>query len=387
MTGHIRRRGKKSWELKFDDGRDPTTGKRVIRYKSFRGSKREAELELARQVTSVAKGEYVAPDRVSVGEFIDRWQNDWAPTNVSPKTRERYQELLAHHVRPHLGAARLQRLRAADIARLYGTLQHAKNDGGAGLSPRTVGHVHRLLHRVLSHAVKWGIIQSNPAASVDPPPVPHSEIAILSADEIQTVLEALRERPIYLIALLAISTGMRRGELCGLRWKDIDLDARKVRVEQSIEQTNDGLRPKPPKTKAGRRTISVPASVATELQAYRRSKQQQRLALGGGRLPDDAPVFARIDGGPFPPDSLSQEWARLIRKMKLPRVTFHALRHTHASQLIANGMDVVTVSRRLGHGSPAITLSVYSHLWGNADEKAADIVEKTMAPLTKRDEA
>lgn len=360
----------------------------MIRYLSFKGSKRDAELELARQVTAVAKGEYVAPDRASVGEFIDRWRNDWAPTHLSGKTLERYRELLAHHVRPHLGTARLQKLRTADITRLYGTLQRPKSEGGAGLRPRTVGHVHRLLHRVLSHAVKWGVILNNPATSADPPPVPRSEVAILSAEQINSVLDALRERAIYPIVLLAIATGMRRGELCGLRWKDVDIDGKKVRVEQSIEQTNEGLRPKAPKTKAGHRTISIPPSVATALQSHRRSQQEQCIAFGAGRLPDDAPVFARLDGGPFPPDSLSQEWARLVRKLKLPRVTFHALRHTHASQLVAGGLDIVTVSRRLGHGNPAITPSVYSHLWGSTDERAADIIEKAVGmALTGRNEA
>ena len=190
MTGSTRRRGKTSWELKYDIGTDPLTGRRITRYASFKGIKRDAEIELAKLVAAAAKGENVAPDRVTVGEFIARWQADFAAANVTPKTIERYKELLAHHVRPHLGAARLQKLRTADIAKLYGTLQRSKAEGGAGLAPRTVGHVHRLLHRVLGHAVQWGLIVSNPAASATPPRVERSEVEILAPDQIGTVLDA-----------------------------------------------------------------------------------------------------------------------------------------------------------------------------------------------------
>src|SRR5262249_12462455 len=149
-------------------------------------------------------------------------------------------------------------------------------------------------------------------------------------------------------------------------------------IRQSLEQTNAGLRRKEPKTKAGQRRISIPPAIVTELQGYWRAQQEQRLALGMGRAPDDAYVFARHDGEPIPPDTLTQEWARLVRILNLPKVTFHALRHTHASQLIASGLDVVTVSRRLGHGNPTVTLNVYAHLFGNTDERAAAIVEAAM---------
>ncbi len=195
------------------------------------------------------------------------------------------------------------------------------------------------------------------------------------------MLDALRGRWVYPITVLALATGARRGELCALRWKDVDLDTARIRIEKSLEQTNAGLRLKEPKTKAGRRTISIPPAVVAELRAHWRAQQEQRLALGAGRAPDDAPVFARPDGEPIPPDTLTQEWARLVRILKLPKVTFHALRHTHASQLIANGLDVVTVSRRLGHGNPTVTLNVYSHLFGNTDERAVAIIEAAMSAV------
>ena len=376
-TGHIRRRGERSWELKFDLGTDPLSGRRKTAYHSFKGTKREAEMELVRLKAGADRGEYIDPSKLTLAGFLDRWEA-WAATQVSAKTLERYRQLAAHHIRPHIGGAPIQKLKTVNFAQLYGRLQKAKPEG-AGLAPRTVGHVHRLLHRVLGHAVKWEIIASNPVAAAEPPRVQRTEIEILSPDQIKVVLRTLRGRRLYGVALTGLATGMRRGEIVALRWGDVDLDAGKIRVERSLEQTNAGLAFKEPKTKAGRRTVSIPSSVVTELRDHWREQQKQRLALGMGKARTEDLVFARWDGGPWPPDRLSSTWAKTVSTLKLPKVTFHALRHTHASQLIAAGLDVVTVSRRIGHSNPTVTLTVYVHLFGNTDERAATAVENALA--------
>ncbi len=376
-TGHIRRRGERSWELKFDLGTDPLSGRRKTAYHSFKGTKREAEMELVRLKAGADRGEYIDPSKLTLAGFLDRWEA-WAATQVSAKTLERYRQLAAHHIRPHIGGAPIQKLKTVNFAQLYGRLQKAKPEG-AGLAPRTVGHVHRLLHRVLGHAVKWEIIASNPVAAAEPPRVQRTEIEILSPDQIKVVLRTLRGRRLYGVALTGLATGMRRGEIVALRWGDVDLDAGKIRVERSLEQTNAGLAFKEPKTKAGRRTVSIPSSVVTELRDHWREQQKQRLALGMGKARTEDLVFPRWDGGPWPPDRLSSTWAKTVSTLKLPKVTFHALRHTHASQLIAAGLDVVTVSRRIGHSNPTVTLTVYAHLFGNTDERAAAAVENALA--------
>jgi hypothetical protein len=135
MTGHIRRRGEHSWELKYDRGTDLATGKRITRYHSFKGTKREAAAELIRLKAAADKGEDVDPSKLTISEFLDKWET-WAETQVSAKTLERYRELAAHHVRPHLGGYRVQKLRTVHFAALYGKLQRPKKDGGAGLAPR-----------------------------------------------------------------------------------------------------------------------------------------------------------------------------------------------------------------------------------------------------------
>jgi integrase len=377
MSGHIRRRGARSWECKFDLGVNPATGRRQTRYVSFKGTKRQAEAELVRLQAVADRGEYVDPSKETFNAFLDRWE-PWAKTQVSAKSFERYCELAAHHIRPHLGAVRVQKLRTVHFAELYGRLQAAKPEG-AGLAPRTVGHVHRLLHRILSCAVKWGVIATNPVAVAEPPRVERREIEILPPEQIKALLSTLRGNALYPVAVTGIATGLRRGEMAALRWSDVDVDSGKIRVERSLEQTNAGLAFKAPKTKAGRRSVSIPPSVVAELRDHWRQQQEQRLALGMGRAGPDDLVFARVDGSPWPPDSLTTAWQKTIARLQLPKVTLHALRHTHVSQLIAAGLDVVTVSRRIGHSNPTVTLGVYAHLFGNTDEKAAAAVEMALS--------
>jgi integrase len=290
---------------------------------------------------------------------------------------------LVGRVRPYLGQVQIQKLRPVDLNELYAKLLREgrciKQDAGdavsRGLSGRTVGHVHRVLHRALGHAVKWAVVQQNAGDHVDPPRLEAAEIEILRDGEVAALLEKLRGRSLYLIAEFGLATGMRRGEMLALRWQDVDFAGGKVRVERSLEQTKaGGLRFKAPKTKRGRRTISVPLSTLAALRAHRKGQQERWLALGLGKLRDDALVFATWNGRPRTPNALSKDWSETMADLGL-KITLHALRHTHASQLIAAGMDVVTISRRLGHASPTITLNIYGHLFSNTDDRAAEIME------------
>jgi integrase len=378
MSGHIRKRGERSFEIKFDIGADPLTGKRRIRYHSLKGTKREAEIKLATLIAENSKGEYVDSSKATVAEFIERWLTDWTASHVSPKTFERYAELLRNHVAANIGDVHLQKLRAVHINEMYGTLLRGV-DGRRALAPRTVGHVHRVLHRALGHANRWGLVQQNVAALVSPPRVTATEIELLTPAHVQSVLRNLEGRSIYPILVVALATGMRRGELLALRWGDVDLDGASLRVEQSLEQTKAGLRFKSPKTRHGRRSISLPPSAVAVVRDHWKAQQELRLKLGMGKAPPESLVFATWEGKPRSPNSLTKEWKEAIRATKLPRVTLHSLRHTHASHLIASGLDVLAISRRLGHGSPTITLGVYGHLFANADDRAADAIEATFA--------
>ena len=371
MKGCIRERSPGHYAIILDV-RDPVTGKRKRRWHSFAGTKRQAQVECARLISEMQGGVAVDPSRITVSEFLDRFERDWVAVHVSPHSAGRYQGALGH-VRRHLGDAQLQKLRPADIARLYATLSRA------GLAARTIRLVHCVLHRALAQAKAWGVIRDNPADYAKAPKAPDQETQMLQPEQARELLDRLRGHPLYLLASLALATGMRRNEILALRWRDIDLDAGRLTIEQSLEQTRaHGIRIKAPKTRKGRRTISLPASTVTELRGHWRAQQEQRLALGMGRAPADGPVLATYDGKPQSPNAVTKAWPVAMTAIGMSGVTLHSLRHTHASMLIASGMDILTVSRRLGHSSPTITLSVYGHLVSGTDDRAADIMERAL---------
>jgi integrase len=362
MRGNLTRRGKSSWRFKFEVNANP----RVTKYHTLRGTKKEAQEQAAKIVAAYSVGQYVDPHKETVAEFAERWLRDWAAGNISNKTYSRYEELLRVHVLSRIGSKPIQQLRAVDLQQLYASLT---------VADRTKLHIHRVIHRMLKHAAQWSVVTANAAALVDAPSVKGKEIEILTAAEIQRVLQALKGRSLYPIVVTALGTGMRRGELLALRWKDVDLDDAKLRVERSLEQTKrGGLVFKEPKTRHGRRTITLPSSTVAELRAHWKATQERRLLLGQGKLADDTLVFVTWNSATRSPNAMSKEWRRAVHAAKL-KATFHSLRHTHASSLISAGIDVLSISRRLGHGSPAITLGVYGHLFKPDDRAAAAIDE------------
>jgi len=380
-SGNITRRGKRSWRLKFEAGdRDMATGKRKTRYVTVRGTKKDAQRELIRLLAEVDHGTAVDPSRVTVAEYLWGWLE--SANDLSPKTIERYRQLAERQIIPHLGATLLQKLRPLQIHNWHATLLNSGGKDGKPLSARTVGHAHRVLHGARERAMRLEIISRNVAHSVPPPKPGTAEIRILSADEIVDILARIAGHPLHAVAALALGSGLRRGELCGLALGALDLHAAAVRVKRSLEETAEGLRFKPPKTHHGYRTVSLPASVVTIMRGHLRQQLEQRLALGLGRAGPDDLVFTLPNVSPYPPDKLSRDWGNLVRDRKLPNVTFHGLRHSHASALIAAGVDIVTVSRRLGHGSPAITLSIYAHLFHKTDASAALAIEGALRPRT-----
>jgi integrase len=374
MKGNLTRRGKSSWRLKFDTGSDPTTGRRITKFVTLRGTKAQAQADAARIIVAASIGEHVDPSRETVAAFIERWLRDWADNNVSNKTWTRYAQLLRKHFASRLGSLPIQKLRAADLQAAYAAMAEE------GLADQTRLHLHRVVHRILGHALQWGVVTRNVGTMVDAPRVRSHEIKVLSPIEVQTVLQKLRGRSLYPIASVALATGMRRGELLALRWQDVDLDGATLKVERALEQTKrGGLVFKPPKSRYGRRTITLPPSTVTELRVHRKAQAEQRLGLGLGKAPEDALVFATWDGSTRSPNALTKEWSKAMQAATL-EATFHSLRHTHASTLIGSGLDVLTISRRLGHGSPAITLGVYGHLF-KPDDRAATIMESVFTGM------
>lgn len=379
MTGSITRRGKASWRLKFEAGdRDPS-GKRRTRYVTVRGTKKAAQAELIRLLSEIDNGTAVEPSKVTVAEYMRGWLD--ASAHLAPKTIERYRELAERQIIPHLGSIVLQKLRPQHIADWHAVLLRSGGRAGRPLAARTVGHAHRVLHSALARAAKLETLTRNVASVLTPPKVDAQEVEALTQSQIGEVLAKLQGHALYSIVAVAIGTGMRRGELCALQWRDVDLDQATIDVNRSMEETNAGLRMKAPKSRHGRRKITLPGHAVETLRTHRIRQIELRLALGAGRLKPDDLVFSTEAGQPLHPDRLSQQWRRVAASLGLPPVTFHAFRHSHASALISAGLDILTISRRLGHGSPGITLSTYAHKFKNTDGGAAEAMDAAMRKL------
>jgi integrase len=383
--GHIRKRGGRrgvaTWELKYDV--DRADGRRQTVYRSFKGSKREAQVELARLLAQANAGGHVDPSKLTVADHVRARVAQWHAAGItSAKTHERYQELTEHQLaRFPIGARPLQKLSHADIEAWHTALKtKGRKDGTGGVSARTIHHAHKLLTKALREGVKYGLVLRNVAVEERPPKIVAKPMQILSPEQVKDLAAKLAGRPICAPAVVSLFTGARRGELLALSWSAVNLDRKVMEIRAALEQTAEhGTRIKDPKTASGKRKIALPDIVVDTLREHRRQQLELRLALGLGKAPADALVF------PSPgterlwnPDAFSAAWNDVVVELGLG-IGFHNLRHTHASQLIHAGVPITEIANRLGHASPATTLSIYAHMFEKDDSKAAAAINVALA--------
>ena len=381
MLGSINKTGPGRWKLVFDLPRG-TDGKRRQVLRRIKGTKAEAEEKFHELLTEYKNGGFVEPSRLTISSFLEKWLDTIEPS-VSGKTYERYDQLIKNHITPQLGDIVLQKLHPMNVQEFYNKLLgEGRIDGKGGLSPRTVKHTHRVFKKALTQAVTWKLTASNPAEGAVLPKVENKEIEFLDRDELATLLDAIEGRSLYPIILLAATTGMRRGELLGQHWSDVDLDEGWLRVTQTLEQTTKhGLQLKEPKSKAGRRKISLPQTTVAMLRQHQLDQSELRLKLGLGGKNDGLvlPVLDANKGFTFrSPRALTKEFDRLVRNLDITRITFHGLRHTHITHLLMDNVPIKLVSQRAGHASVSITLDVYGHVLPDMQQGVADLIDQQL---------
>ena len=383
MRGHVRERGAGKWYA-IIDARDPLTGARKRKWVSLPAAtgKRQAQIECARLISEAQNGGLsIEPAKTTLSEYLERWL-DYVKANISPRSHERYTEIIRKNITPRLGGIRLARLRPEQIAAAYtDALARGRRDGKGGLSPRSVHHMHRILKQALARAVRWQIIPRNPADAVDPPKVERKELSTYDLAATAQAIEVLRGTRMLVPTVLSVLCGLRRGEIAALRWRNVDLDSGALAVVESAEQTKAGVRYKEPKTGKGRK-VSLSPTVVEELKAWRATQAQEFLRLG--LRPDgDTFVVTQADGRPLQPRSITHEWVRLSAAKGLPRIRFHDLRHAHATHLLSAGVHPKVASERLGHSKVGITLDLYSHVMPGMQEEAAARVDAALRSLMK----
>ena len=370
MRGSIRQKGKNSWQLQVYTGQGPD-GKPRRHFETVRGRKGDAQKRLTELLSSLDKGVYAPPGRLTVAEHLKNWLDGYVKTNCSQRTLDGYQTIVEQHLVPALGHIQLKRLNPQAIQSYYGKACER-------LSPRTVHHQHRVLSQSLKYAVRQGYLGRNPCELVDPPSPQKKAMRTLTPGELEVLLESSQDSPYYPVIYTAVSTGLRQAELLGLRWRDVDPDITlSLSVSQVLYKRRGICQFKEPKTAHSRRRVSMTPKLALFLRQYRLEREALYRELGK-ELTLDSLVFADVEGKPLNPPSLSRDFGRIAKKAGLNGVRFHDLRHTFASLMLLKGAKPKVISEALGHASVAFTMDTYSHIIEGMQQEAMALLDEVL---------
>ena len=395
MTGSIEKRGKDSYRLVVFKGYD-LDGKSIRHQKAIHcENKSEARTELAKYIVEVENGFIVEGNVPTFKEFVEIWKRDHGQKELAPSTYYRYLGILESRILQYFGHFKLNKIRPIDIMQFYNLLEddtqiiRKKNNNGKKtrkpLSKKTILEHHRLLHAMLTKAVYLQMIVTNPADRVQPPKAPKSKREYY--DEVQTRilidnLEKLTGNDVkYKVAvLLDIFIGARLGELAGLEWSDIDLKNGIISVNKSSQYLSDkGIFTKSPKTESSIREVAIPGFVVSLLEEYRLWYEMQKSIYGELWTNSDR-LFVQSDGKPMHTSTISKWFVKFVKEIGLPVINFHGLRHTNATLLISQNIDVAVVAARLGHAQITTTFNFYVHPIIFHNKSAGNVLQNLLIP-------
>ncbi|MQF69588.1 site-specific integrase [SAR202 cluster bacterium AD-804-J14_MRT_500m] len=363
MKGSIRRRSRGSWELTVDMGRD-SSGKRLRKFLSVKGTKAEAERRLRELLSSLDKGIPVDTGKITVGALLERWIRDYVLPNTRPRTAERYESDMRLHIVPSIGHIPLSKLSPNDVQAMESHLL------AAGLSGRSVRHVHAVLREAVKHAMRWGLVHRNVVATIDPPKTRRPELVPPDADEVLQLLELAKRTNYHPVFQFMAYTGCRRGEALGLTWKNVDFTNAMASIVQSLQRLKGhGLVLQPPKSAKSRRSIALDPETVSTLRELRGVQLLQEMEFAEAYKPRGL-VFPGPLGGLLDPSVLTRTFKQLCKRIGRPHIRLHDLRHFHATMMLQAGTNPKVVQERLGHSSFAITMDTYSHVVPGLQEQA-----------------
>lgn len=364
--GNVRSKGGDRWEIRVYAG----AGKYISR--SIRGSRREADTALARLITEMADGKAARPSAATVTAFLEEWFHT-ASVDWSPGTAMQARTVIDAYLIPRIGSELLHRLSTHRIDQLYASLRR-EGVRGHPLAASTVRRIHGYLHQALEQAVIWGRIPTNPAARARRPKIQKIEREMPTVADLGRLLAAADNDELRVFLRLEAATGARRGEVCALRWADLDLDSAVMHIRSRAVLSADGVLILPMTKSGTARRVALDSQTVTILRRHQLAMTERTFACGS-KLRRDAFVFS--DGpacqSPWRPDSTSRRFRVARDAAGLGSLRLHDLRHAHATALIGAGIDVATVAERLGHSRKSTTLDIYVHRVDGADERAAKI--------------
>ena len=378
MEGCVARKGNR-WYAVIYEGVDPKTGKERRRWYPAGTDRGEAEALAARLGVTEDERRAGRRSQLTVSGFLLRY---WLPAKqlqLAAVTFAGYQRMIRLHVLPHIGDMVLRKLRPEQLEQLYTQLlEHGRSDGKGGLSPKTVLEIHVILRAALGDALRKRYLRDNPARTANAPRhrrTTRRTHRVWTADQLRCFLQLTAGARHHATFWLAANTGMRRSELLGLRWDQIDVTARRLSVCRSVVSIGYQVHESAGKTRSSRRTIDLDPKTIETLIHWR---QQQHAEMGAHD--PEGPLFTKPDGTVIHPHSLSQAFERAVAKTALPKISLHDLRHTHATLLLKAGVPLKVVSERLGHSSPAFTMATYQHILPGMQAEAAATFASLLEP-------
>lgn len=375
MKGSVFKRGS-TWYFVVDVGRDPVTGKRKQKWKGGFRTKKEAEKACAELIAQIEAGKYKEPATVTLESFLLEFM-EGEKHRIRETTWNNQMFLVQKHILPALGHVQLKDLSPLHLQKFY------TQKASEGLSNSYLRSMYAVLSKTLRAAERWGLIEKNTAALVSPPRPQKREMRVWTLGEVRQFLQASEKRKFYIAYVLAVFTGMRRGEILGLRWSDIDLEKGVIHVQRTLYKTKGKLVFQEPKTRGSKRSIVISPIVISALKKHRVRQQEMRLKLGQAYIDHDL-VVCSWNGNPVDPSDLNEDFKMAIKKAGVPQIRFHDLRHTHATILLQLGEHPKVVSERLGHSSVTITLDTYSHVLPDMQRALAENLEAAMKNLAEK---
>jgi integrase len=371
MRGSIRQKGK-SWQIQVYTGQGQN-GKPRRHFETVHGRKGDAQRRLTELLTSLDKGVYTPPGRLTVAEHLHNWLEGYVRTNCSLRTLDGYQGVVEGHLIPAFGQLQLKQLNPQIIQNYYS--RECEN-----VCALSVLHYHRVLSQSLKYAVRQGYLGHNPAELVDPPTAHRKKMRTMTTSEMALLLDTANHNYYYPVIYTALSSGLRQAELLGLRWRDIDHDLMlSISVSQVLYKRKGICVFKEPKTSHSRRQVRMTPKLAIFLREYHISRTLLFQKLGKKLELDDL-VFADLEGNPMDPGSLSHAFHRITIQAGLANVRFHDCRHTFASLMLSRGANPKVIQEALGHSSVALTLDVYSHIIEGMQSEAMALLDEVMPP-------
>lgn len=377
--GSIRNRGKNTWNISVALGKDPATGIYKRKWETVHGTRREAEKRLAELLVELDRGTLSVSPKMTVATYLEQWLHDYVKPNLSATTYDRYRIVVQHQIVPYIGTLQLDKLKPAHLAHLLARLNEApRSDGKPGtLATGTLQKVMTVLQSALRSAVKWQLISSNPATKIDKPSGTSPEMRAFTVEQAAAFLQAAKnaDPQWHAFFTVAITTGLRLGELLGLRWSDLDLTHHMLRVAQTVQYPRgQGWIVKPPKTAMSRRQVVLGPDVTAILTTQKAGQNERRLLLGAEWHDHDL-VFTSRYGEPLRKKAIYMAFERICALAGVPRIRIHDLRHTSATIMLVAGVHPKIVSERLGHSDISTTLKIYSHLTATLQQAAAETID------------